>query len=199
MNPLLNLKVGYTLQFNQKLNKHATIEYHSLARNLQSLCSVKTIINAHKSDMSGDIAMTPSIESSVIETLEGERVEEKVCRGMLCGKPDMLYNDYPAEIKSFNLRRLGGRPSNYYNYWNYRQIFEKAIDQAGLYAWLYHKRYSYLVIALYEKVSQTDAYIKKMHIYKVDLRSSPKEKEINEYCENLLKVKRPIMATTQRG
>ncbi len=195
MNPPFNMKVDSQLQFTQKLNKHATIEYHTLARDLQSLCSVKTIINAHKSNMLRDIEVLPSIESSVIETLEGEKVKEKKCRGMLCGRPDMIYNEHPAEIKSYNLRRLGGKPFNYKILGNYRQMFENAIYQAGLYAWIYETRYSFLVIALYEKENLIDAYIKEIHIYKVDLLSSPKEEEINKYCESLLKVKGTIMAT----
>ncbi|TRM86391.1 hypothetical protein DJ526_09895, partial [Sulfolobus sp. A20-N-G8] len=200
MNPLLrvsvypNFQFNATLQFKQNTGIHAKKEYLMLNKDLRLLCTAKTLINSHKSNLSRDVEVLPSIESSVIDALGGERIKEKHCRGLLCGKPDMLYEGKPAEIKSFNIGKLDGKSSNYWNYRWYRDIFEKGIAQAGIYAWINEAnpwtntsknnlKYSYLIIALYKDVDEYNAVIKEIDMYIVDVLSSPTEDEVNDCCE----------------
>lgn len=140
--------------YSQEVNRVVNYKYVALDPNVANMSSVTNLIGG--AARITNVTLSRTVEEGIRESLEVETVEKKRCKKDICGKPDFLKDGIPGEIKSFN-----GRVKPY--------VLEKGVRQATVYSWLYNTRYAYLVIGIYEPISDVEALIKDIVMTRLEL------------------------------
>ncbi|BFH74747.1 hypothetical protein SJAV_26910 [Sulfurisphaera javensis] len=161
--------VAITMQDTIDVNAEVPFQYIKLDKSVTEKFSVSNIVNSAQT-IRTDIKVVRTLEGSIRRILGYEK-GKKVCKQDICGTPDFIKDNLPGEIKS--LIRFN------------HDILDVAKRQAALYAWLYNVRHAYIAIGIYKEIDELYALLKKIHLYKIEVRSTIRYEDLKRIYNSL--------------
>ncbi|QKR00776.1 hypothetical protein GWK48_10590 [Metallosphaera tengchongensis] len=134
--PPFSIRVGSRRSKARRLSKEIYYKYLVLRNEVYECDTVNALIGSAKC-LTTDIEIVTSLEHVVREIVGGEPVECCVQRNKLHGRPDIIMNGVPGEIKT-TMRKIDNPPREW-------------LEQACLYCYIYDTHISYLIVAHYTK------------------------------------------------